>query len=236
VRVVKGFTRINAPFDVEDTEISPISVAPLDWLPALEVRGEGVFLRLDSERLLNWESHAGVNERISSAVVSWELDWQRRNPEKARPFDVTPRLLLIHALSHALIRQLTLECGYSSASLRERLYVSEGPEGMAGVLIYTATPDSDGTLGGLQRRAMRDLLGATLIGAVKAMQWCSSDPLCLAGELSSPESHTVASCHSCMLVPETSCEFHNRFLDRALLVGTEADLEIGFFSPLLRGA
>jgi hypothetical protein len=235
VRVVKGFTRINAPLDVDESQLSPLSSASLDWLPAIEVRGEGLFVCLESARLCEWEALQSVRDRITSAASSWEADWNRRNPDKPRPFDVTPRLLLIHALSHALIRQLTLECGYSSASLRERLYVSEGADGMAGVLIYTATPDSDGTLGGLQRRAMSDLLGPTFQAAIRSMQWCSSDPLCLAGELSSPESHSIAACHSCMLIPETSCELHNRFLDRALLVGMESDPAIGFFSSLAPG-
>ena len=235
VRVVRGFTRINAPFDMEAAEISPISVGVLDWLPAIEVRGEGLFVRVDGDRLRQWEALPIVTERVRRADRSWKVDWERRNPGKPRPFGATARLLLIHSFSHALIRQLTLECGYSSASLRERLYVSEGDEGMAGLLIYTATPDSDGTLGGLQRRAMQDLLGPTIVAAIRSMQWCSSDPLCLAGELAAPESHSVAACHSCMLVPETSCELHNRFLDRALLVGTESDPRVGYFAELIRG-
>ncbi|MFC6519803.1 Zn-binding domain-containing protein [Undibacterium arcticum] len=139
----------------------------------------------------------------------------------------------MHTFAHALIRQLTLECGYSSASLRERLYVSEGEQGMAGLLIYTATPDSDGTLGGLQRQAMPDLLGPAVEGAIRSAQWCSSDPLCINGEMTAPESHSLASCHSCTMVPETSCEMHNRFLDRALLVGKDDNPTLGYFRALL---
>ena len=140
---------------------------------------------------------------------------------------------MLHAFSHALVRQLTLECGYSTASLRERLYVSEGENGMAGILIYTATSDSDGTLGGLQRRATEDLMSPTIIGALRSIQWCSSDPLCISGETGSQDSHSVAACHSCMLLPETSCEHHNRFLDRALLTGLNADDDVGFFEDLV---
>jgi hypothetical protein len=103
---------------------------------------------------------------------------------------------------------------------------------MAGVLIYTATSDSDGTLGGLQRQAGEDLLGPTVIGAIRSAQWCSSDPLCISGETGAPDSHSVAACHSCMLVPETSCEHYNRFLDRALLTGMDAGAGIGFFETL----
>lgn len=233
VRVVKGFTRINPPSDPDGAQVAPISNGTLEWLPAIEVRGEGIFLQLNAEKLRAWEAQPEVLERILPAAQSWMADWHRRNGDDPIPFQATPRLLMLHAFSHALIRQLTLECGYSTASLRERLYVSEGDDGMAGVLIYTATSDSDGTLGGLQRRASPDLLGPTVIGALRSAQWCSSDPLCISGETGAPDSHSVAACHSCMLVPETSCEHHNRFLDRALLTGVDAGAGIGFFETLL---
>ena len=233
VRVVRGFTRINAPFDPDGGQVAPISNGTLEWLPAIEVRGEGVFIQLNLETLAAWEVQPEVLDRVASANQSWRLEWQRRNPSEPIAFEATPRLLMIHALAHAMIRQLTLECGYSSASLRERLYISEGVNGMAGVLIYTATSDSDGTLGGLQRRAGDDLLGPTLIGALRSSQWCSSDPLCISGETGAPDAHSIASCHACMLVPETSCELHNRFLDRALLTGSDSFNSLGFFAKLL---
>lgn len=233
VRVVKGFTRINPPSDPDGALIAPISNGTLDWLPAIEVRGEGIFLQLNMEALREWEAQPEVRERVQPATRSWEAEWKKRNGDEPLPYTATPRLLMVHALSHALIRQLTLECGYSTASLRERLYVSEGPEGLAGILIYTATSDSDGTLGGLQRRASADLLGPTVVGAIRSAQWCSSDPLCLSGETGAPDSHSVAACHSCMLVPETSCEYHNRFLDRALLTGLDAGAGVGYFESLL---
>ncbi|RQS42122.1 DUF1998 domain-containing protein [Burkholderia sp. Bp8990] len=232
VRVVKGFTRIIPPSDPDGAQIAPISNGTLEWLPAIDVRGEGIFLQLNIDALRAWEVQPEVIEHVQSAAASWKADWHKRNGDDPIPFEATPRLLMLHAFSHALIRQLTLECGYSTASLRERLYVSEGCDGMAGVLIYTATSDSDGTLGGLQRRAGEDLLGPTVIGALRSAQWCSSDPLCISGETSAPDSHSVAACHSCMLVPETSCEHHNRFLDRALLTGMDAGASIGFFESL----
>ena len=239
VRVVKGFTRINPPFDPDGTDVAPISSEELDWLPAIEVRGEGIFIQFNLENLALWESRPDVIERCKAAEDSWSMEWAMRNKDnptpKPKPFPASPRLLLIHTFAHSLISQLTLECGYSSASLRERLYVSDGAAGMAGLLIYTATPDSDGTLGGLQRRAMPDLLGPTVTGALRSAQWCSSDPLCINGEMTAPESHSIASCHSCTMVPETSCELHNRFLDRALIVGLDANPGMGFFQPILAG-
>ena len=234
VRVVKGFTRIRPPLDPDGANVAQISLTALDWLPAIEVRGEGIFLQLDEAELRKWEVTAV--SRVKRASESWLAEWQQRYPETPLPFEASPRLLMIHAFAHALIRQLTLECGYSSASLRERLYIGEGERPMAGLLIYTATADSDGTLGGLQRRAKPELLGPTVVEAIRAMAWCSSDPLCVAGEMAPPESHSIAACHSCMLVPETSCELHNRFLDRALLVGLDEDRSIGFMSALLNSA
>jgi hypothetical protein len=229
VRVIKGFTRINPPSDTAVAQMAPISNGQLDWLPAIEVRGEGIFLQIETGTLSAWERRPEVVARLAPVTQSWRREWSRRNLADPIPFEATPRLLMIHALSHALIRQLTLECGYSSASLRERLYITEGSDGMAGVLIYTATSDSDGTLGGLQRRANPGLLGPTIIGALKSAQWCSSDPLCITGETGAPESHSIGACHSCMLVPETSCEHHNRFLDRALLTGIDGEPGLGFF-------
>lgn len=233
VRVVRGFTRITPPNDSEGTNIAPISIDSLDWLPAIEVRGEGIFVQLNIHKLLVWETQRPVVNRCQAADETWSNEWASRNPDKQKPFNASPRLLLMHTFAHALIRQLTLECGYSSASLRERMYVSEGDDGMAGILIYTSTPDSDGTLGGLQRRASSELLEATIKSAIKSLQWCSSDPLCINGEMALIESHSIASCHSCVMVPETSCEFHNRFLDRALLVGTDDSPELGFFRELI---
>lgn len=233
VRVVKGFTRINPPSDPNEAQVAPISNGALEWLPAIEVRGEGIFLQLNMESLRAWEVQPEVLARIESAAGSWRREWKRRNDDDPLPFVATPRMLMLHAFSHALMRQLTLECGYSTASLRERLYVSDDPDGMAGVLIYTATSDSDGTLGGLQRRAGADLLLPTVVGALRSAQWCAADPLCISGETGAPDSHSIAACHSCMLVPETSCEHHNRFLDRALLTGLDAGAGIGFFESLL---
>lgn len=233
VRVVRGFTRINPPFDPNGADVAPISVEPLEWLPAIEVRGEGLFLQFDCDRLAEWETQAGVISRSATVDEMWSAEWDIRNEGMTKPFSASPRRLLIHTFAHSLIRQLTLECGYSSASLRERLYVAEGSKGMAGLLIYTATPDADGTLGGLQRRAMPDLLASTVEGAIRSAQWCSSDPLCINGEVAAPESHSLASCHACTMVPETSCELHNRFLDRALLVGTDEVPQLGYFRRLL---
>jgi hypothetical protein len=129
---------------------------------------------------------------------------------------------------------LSLECGYSTSSLRERLYVDKNNPSMCGVLIHTSTADANGTLGGLVRQGRAERMEALVLAAIEAMEWCSSDPLCMKGINSLSDGMNLAACHSCVLAPETACEHFNRFLDRAMLVGEPGNPELGFFSCLLR--
>jgi len=131
-----------------------------------------------------------------------------------------------------VINQLVFECGYSTASLRERLYVSSDPNApMAGILIYTSSGDSEGTLGGLVRLADPKRFYDVVLSAVERASWCSADPVC--AEVANAGDANMAACHSCVLLPETSCETFNRGLDRAMVVGTPSDPDAGFFSGLL---
>lgn len=234
VRALKGFTRINPPGDEDSSEIASISVGRPDWLPAIEVRGEGIFLAFNQETLRGWEVGDRVVERAQSVHMAWRKEWKQRYGEDEPTRRITPRYLLAHTFAHALMRQLTLECGYSTAALRERLYVSDGNDGMAGLLIYTATPDSDGTLGGLQRQGEAHRIEPAVVEAIGAMEWCSSDPLCTGTALAGSDRLSLAACHSCVLSPETACEEYNRFLDRAALVGLPGAPDVGFFSPLMQ--
>ena len=143
----------------------------------------------------------------------------------------TIRYILLHTFAHALMRQLTLECGYTAASIRERIY-AQSPEkeggAMAGVLLYTAASDSEGTLGGLVEQGKH--IEFHIYAALAAMQNCSSDPLC--AEHLPPEDGSVlhgAACHACLFIPETSCERGNKYLDRSLLVPTIERDNLAFF-------
>lgn len=235
VRAITGFTRIHPPGGEESSTLAPISVSKLRWLPAIEVRGEGIFFTLDPAALQEWERHPAVVARVAPLTAAAESDWKSRHPELPSPLTVSPRLVLLHTLAHALIRQLTLDCGYSTASLRERLYVSDGGAGMCGVLIYTSTPDSDGTLGGLERQGLPQRFELALLNAIRSLEWCSSDPLCIEGAIGGLDTFNLAACHACCLAPETSCEHYNRYLDRALLTGAPDLPEIGYFRSLLQG-
>ena len=154
VRVLRGFSRLNA-VEANDNSafIAPLSDTKLNWLPAVEVRGEGIFINFDEEEVLRWEARKDVSERAKEAHSAAEIAWREHNGDD-RPFPITisPRFLLVHTTAHALAEQLSLDSGYSTASIRERLYISSGPGGMCGFLLYTSAPDSDGTLGGLSER------------------------------------------------------------------------------------
>jgi hypothetical protein len=130
------------------------------------------------------------------------------------------RYVLLHSLAHALIRQLCLEAGYSSSALRERIYSDTGEQPMAGLLIFTASSDSEGSLGGLVDQAARDRFGPVLLDALRDAELCAQDPLCGGGEIGGAGGINGAACHACLLLAETSCEAGNRFLDRATLVET----------------
>lgn len=233
VRAITGFTRIHPPggdFGTPAQRPGRLYRNRPDWLPAIELRGEGIFLRLEEETLASWASKPEVGQRVS----------RFRAPLGALYFSgelatasFAARFVLIHSLAHSLVRRLSLDCGYSSSALRERLYVGEAPQEMGGLLIHTGAADSEGTLGGLVRQGIEDRLMATFRGSLKEMAWCSSDPVCITGAatLSSPENG--AACHACLLVPETSCQHFNRFLDRALLIGTPDNGRLGFFRTVL---
>jgi hypothetical protein len=230
VTALLGFRRITRDNpDVFSTAAcyAPLSTQPMAWLPAIELRGEGLFLELELSRLREWEKKQAVQDRLESLREHFRLLALREHWQNGRP--PSARFVLVHTLAHLLIRQLTLECGYSSASLRERLYVASPDEKgsptdqMAGLLIYTSTPDADGSLGGLVRMGSPDRLFPLLIEALRQATWCSSDPICCTTPGQGTNGLNRAACHACALVPETSCERGNRFLDRMLVIPSRGE-------------
>ena len=231
-RVLTGFTRV-VPSASSD-HAADLSLADQDWLPAMEVRGEGIFLVIDAERISSWISGSEeiatrvdtINERLARVAQERQLTETRR---------VSAEFLMIHTFAHVLIRQLIFDCGYDSSSLRERIYVGgEGDDKMTGLLIYTASGDSEGTLGGLVRQGLPGRLENSVLASISNAGLCSSDPLCIESHGQGVSGLNLSACHACCLLPETSCEEGNRLLDRALLIGTPSDTRIGFFSDLNR--
>lgn len=235
VNALIGFTRLEAPEDLlhgeEDLTYAPLSRQKPEWTPATEVRGEGLLVRFDLERVSAWEKRPEIQthlEALEEANRVWRIA-RKLDPDRGYPGH---RHVLLHSFSHLLMRELALECGYSAASIRERIYASEPgdePE-MAGVLIYTAAPDSEGTLGGLVRLGEPETLGRIIGQALDHAELCASDPLCAEHEPVPDRTLHAAACHACSFAPETACEFGNRFLDRATVVPTFRVSNVAFFA------
>jgi hypothetical protein len=236
VKAIGGFTRIDSPFDLivdedEDREryrVQMPSAEELYWRPAVELRGEGIFIELSEDAVRQWEERPAVLKR-SAALEEVHRAWRREHELPEAPYP-GPRFVLLHSLAHMIIQGLALDCGYSSTSIRERIYSSSGQHGqMAGILLYTATQDSDGSLGGLAAKGHADRLEPLLRDTLERAIFCSSDPLC--GHSAPGEMGRLngAACHACLLVSETSCERGNGYLDRAHVVETVARLGTNYF-------
>ncbi|AZP18114.1 DUF1998 domain-containing protein [Streptomyces aquilus] len=229
VRALKAFTRIADPESSSEGHEAALSLTPTDWLPAMEVHGEGVFVRLDENRLDDWARQICVAARVERMRTNHDRLLRERatDPADVPPSPATPRMVLLHTLAHVLINEWSLEAGYPAAALRERLYTDSG---MAGLLVYTATSDSAGSLGGVVAQGEPERLAQALRSALQRATWCSADPLCVEARSAGAN---LAACHACAMLPETSCEHNNILLDRALLVGTPEDPHLGFFMDVL---
>ena len=205
VRALKEFTRVH---DCSNVKTAATLSKSANWLPTINVFGEGIYFELAQNKLSELEQH--FTNRLSHLKARAE---SKIMPE----YKSSASFVALHTLSHLLIRQLSLECGYSSASLKERIYVKQGE--WAGVLIYTASGSSDGTLGGLVQQSKPETLARLVRDALQEAAWCSSDPLCIESEGQGSDALNLAACHACGLITETSCSERNSFLDRGVLIG-----------------
>lgn len=211
VKVFKGFTRLHAK------EIVPPDISGQSgWLPAIELYGEGLFLALDEARLEAWEQTAAVAARLKPLLPRYA------ESGRADPNPLTARFVLLHTLSHLLMRQIESEGGYPAASLLERIYCSRAPKPMAAILIYVAVHDLAGSLGGLAELGEPRRFLGILLRALEHARWCSLDPVCSEHEGQGPELLNRAACHACALAPEPACEYGNILLDRGFIRGDEA--------------
>jgi hypothetical protein len=229
-RVLTGFSRI-VPVEALTGPPASLSLEPKNWLPGFSVRGEGIFLELNGSVVRGWADQDEIKKRAFTLQSrSNKVARQRGLPVRI----VSPQLVLVHTLSHLLIRQMAFECGYDSSNIRERLYVSAGePKSMLGLLLYTASGDSEGTLGGLVRQGLSGRLESTLRAAMRNASICSSDPLCIESGGQGLFSMNLSACHACGLLPETSCEQGNLLLDRVAAIGTPERPTIGYFGNML---
>ena len=227
-----GFTRFESAALPVDSEVDlGVRLAALAletrWLPSIENRGEGVFLALDAERVKAWTMHPAVKQR--ALEFQGGVQSISKNPIPIeRVEQIYLPYVMLHSFSHLLLTAISLECGYAAASIRERIYVRDGAYGL---LLYTGTPDAEGTLGGLVqvgRRIARHLDTALELGRL-----CSNDPVCAQhkpNQLHEGRSMHGAACHGCLLIAEPSCERRNELLDRSLVVPTVDLADAAFFN------
>ncbi|MCC6216081.1 MAG: DUF1998 domain-containing protein [Polyangiaceae bacterium] len=226
-----GFTRFESPAPPVDSEVDlGVRLAALAletrWLPAIENRGEGVFLALDAAKVKAWTHRPSVKQRALEFQGGVQSTSKHPIPLERLEQIYLPYIML-HSLSHLLLTAIALECGYAAASIRERIYVRDGAYGL---LLYTGTPDAEGTLGGLVqvgRRIARHFTTALELGRL-----CSNDPVCAQhkpNQLHEGRLLHGAACHACLLIAEPSCERRNELLDRSLVVPTVDLADAAFF-------
>lgn len=225
-----GFSRLAPRNDPVDTFKTTLSNVPKNWLPAIQNSGEGIFVKFLSSNVEAWAKNPAIIKR-AERVEKYRQKSLFYNP--GEDFCVTPEFLLIHTFSHLLINQLSKSCGYGSSSLKERLYVStEEGKKMYGVLIYTSSSSSEGSLGGLVKQGKPGRLEEIINAAIEEARWCSSDPVCIESKGQGPDSCNLAACFNCALLPETCCEKGNKYLDRVCLIGSLDNQEIGYFNRI----
>jgi len=232
-RAFVGFSRVKPEFNTslgDMRKMLRLKEEPADrWLPAYTVYGEGIYLEFDSEKLDTWARRSEVQTRVQRLKLS---DTFTSIYPNVTDETFLPRLITLHTLSHLLINEMIFESGYSAAALRERIYCSTNSENgfsANGLLIYTASGDSEGSMGGLVRLGQPGRFELIVESALDKAIFCSSDPVCMEmGEQGQgPDSLNLAACHSCALLPETSCEMFNTFLDRALIIGSFDEQTLG---------
>ncbi|MFE2722832.1 DrmB family protein [Kitasatospora sp. NPDC059327] len=241
VNALVGFTRIDDMDRVGDLprRLAPLTRTPRPaWTVATEDRGEGIFLQLEEDKVAAWEKHILDTDLWQAHREAHRRNFERRFSETAGQVNPDsrlkpPRYWLVHTFAHILIRELALTCGYSAASLSERLYAwpaADGREPAAGLLICTTASDSDGTLGGLVQLSDPARLERVVASALRKARRCSSDPVCAMRIPQDPEDFLHgAACHCCVMASETSCERANRFLDRRFLLDLPAS-NLGYFT------
>lgn len=223
-RAFLGFKRISP----DEDNYSKISIRKMPWIPAVKNSGEGIMFEFDQVKLDEWGKRTEVIER--TRIIENNL----REAQKISSEKLNPIYVLLHTFAHCLINALANDSGYSNASIREKIYcskyITDDMPRMAGILIYTASGDSEGSLGGLVRQGLPGRIEEVVKHAINEAKWCAADPVCIQSTGQGQDGCNLAACHNCALLPETSCENKNMLLDRGLMIGTLDDISIGFFN------
>ena len=227
-----GFTRFEAssPNIEGDLELG-VERAPLaretSWVPAIENRGEGVFIQFRKDEIDKWLKRSDVQEYGEKLWSGFKL-WKEEHKTSKMAFPGL-QFVMLHSFSHLLITSISLECGYPASSVRERVYSI--PNIGYGILLYTGSTDAEGTLGGLIEAGRQ--VEKHIAHALRYGELCSNDPVCASHAPDNKYENRFlhgAACHGCLLISETSCEQYNQYLDRNLVVKTIENLGIEFFN------
>ena len=195
------------------------------YLPAIESFGEGIFFEFDNDVLDEWvKSDTKIQERISILIGNK----QQFESAFSEDFELNAKYVLIHTFSHLIIKELEYLAGYPSTSIQERLYIDE-ELGMNGVLIYTIA-GSEGSYGGITSICDDNKIGKLIESAMIRATDCATDPICYHTHGQGVANLNLSACFSCTLLPETSCEKFNCYLDRRILV----DKDYGYFKDIIK--
>lgn len=231
ISTLVGFSRLNPPdkYTMDDKDVVSLKHKTSNWYPATEVRGEGIFIEFDQEKINHWADNDIIKKRANKINNIYNKNREEKNMVTRI---ISPKFILLHTLAHLIIRELSFECGYATSSIKERIYCNQpsSEKIMSGILLYTADSDAEGSLGGLVQQGKADFLPNIIKRAVSRAKWCSADPVCIMSEGQGRDSLNLAACHSCVLLPETSCEEFNVLLDRAMIVGDLDNGDLGFLS------
>lgn len=230
-RAFFGFSRVLPQDGKEPSEYKKDLMInhAIEWLPAFENRGEGIFIEFREKNLNYWFDRKDVQIRFKKIFANFNAERERR---KLPILTFDARYVLLHTFAHILIRQLSFVCGYNASSIRERIYCSKDLQHnrMSGILIYTASSDTEGSLGGLVHQGRPSNLELIILSVLQSASWCSADPICIESQGQGVDGSNLGACHNCALLPETSCEKGNRLLDRGMMMGFSNSSESGYFS------
>lgn len=232
VRVLLGFTRVDAPDPDADADEQP-NIVRLSkgknerWLPAAEVNGEGIFIEFNKEALQRWLSIYAVRTISQKYAESYLAFCESKGWKVTTARDAV--YVLMHTFAHLLIKQMSMTSGYSSSAIRERIYFSDK---MHGILLYTGSSDKEGSLGGLVELGSVEQMTRLMQEAFQEALVCTNDPECMSN-LPAGKNSNGAACHSCCMVSETACENGNRMLDRGLVVPIPGREECSYFRELV---
>ena len=225
-----GFNRMTSDFS--DTKLAfNAARTNANFLPAYEIVGEGIFIDFSYEKIQEWRVKNPGFKNMEKQLRANSSNNLFNNMYSDSVFNYGH--VMMHTFSHLLMNQLSIECGYALTEIKERIYFCEKSK-MAGILIYTASSDSAGSLGGLVRMIKPNYFESLVSNAIANARVCSNDPICKESSGQGNSGLCLAACHACAMIPDLACSTvpSNVFLDRNSLIGNKKEA-IGYFNDLL---